>query len=235
MALHYTHEYQNTVSEIYFTGKSEGDMQKKEFRDSLLTSYSLSPTALILAQQIHADRIGEVSIQECGTVVPGVDALITRDTSIVLGIRTADCVPLVITDPKSGIIAAAHAGWKGAIRELPLTLVGHITSLGAQVGDLKIHIGPHIRRCCYLVSDERVSMFRKRFGTEAVRNVRNEHYLDLTYVVTTQLLSAGLRREQIIDCQICTSTNSDNYYSFRKTTSLTFGEQLALVYTHRLQ
>src|SRR6185369_4792699 len=88
------------------------------------------------------------------------DALITDDPGVALGVFVADCIPALIVDPRTGAVAAAHAGWRGTIAGvLPAAVRALVHELGARPDDLRVVLGPAIGSCCFEVGAEVVAAF----------------------------------------------------------------------------
>ena len=163
-------------------------------------------------KQIHGDDIlvaqgGAKSSKDC----PDADAYITNEKNLPIAIRTADCVPVFIFDPRHHAIGLAHAGWKGTYKSIALKTVQRMQEkYGSQPADLKIVLGPSIRECCYQVGVE----FRDYFPSH-VHDRGGCLYADVVSANRDQLLQAGVRQENIMDSGICTCCNR-NYFSFRR-------------------
>lgn len=162
--------------------------------------------SLITVTQVHGARVIEAA--EAPTEA---DGLWTERPGVALGIKTADCVPLLLEDPVRRRVAAVHAGWRGAIAEIPT--VG-LKALGGDAKQVRAAIGPHIRACCYAVSEDLAERFSARFGA-AVASVRDgQVYLDLSRAVRAQLEEQGV--SQIDDVEgLCTSCDG-RFHSYRR-------------------
>jgi len=96
--------------------------------------------------------------------IPQGDALLTQEPGITLSVRAADCMPVLLADPRRRAVAAVHAGWRGALAGIVEITVGEMVRVfGSHPGDLVAAIGPSIRACCYQVGDEVVSAFSGRY------------------------------------------------------------------------
>jgi YfiH family protein len=145
------------------------------------------------------------------------DAMVSDIPDISMGIRTADCLPLLIADRVHGTAAAVHCGW----RSLALGLAGKAARvmtglLGSRKGDLLAAIGPSIGPCCYKVGEEvreAFAHFRSREGLFDKRSGRL--FLDLASGVKTQLIMEGMTPENIDEIVGCTSCNGDLFWSWR--------------------
>lgn len=83
------------------------------------------------------------------------DGIVTNEKSTIIGAFTADCVPVILIDEVNNVIAAVHSGWKGTFNSISAIAVEKmISEYGSNVKNIKAYIGPHIRQCCYEVSEE---------------------------------------------------------------------------------
>jgi YfiH family protein len=172
-------------------------------------------------KQIHGDDIlvaqkssviaseGKQSIIPIGC--PDADAYITNEKNLPIAIRTADCVPVFIFDPRHRVIGLAHAGWKGTHKSIASkTVLQMQAKYGSLPADLKIFLGPSIHECCYQVGQE----FRGFFPSN-VKERDGHLYLDVISANRDQLLQAGVLSANILDSGICTSCHK-NYFSHRR-------------------
>jgi len=96
------------------------------------------------------------------------DAQVTREPGVLLGVKTADCVPVLLADPRTGASAGVHAGWKGTLAEIVRhTLTKMREEFGTDPGDVRAAVGPAARACCYEVGAEVVGAFHTKFPNAA--------------------------------------------------------------------
>lgn len=203
-------------------GRSTADRPEAvaENRRLLLHALGLDGNALATAGQTHGSRVVEVT---AAGHVPSCDALLTRRSGLALAVSGADCLPVIYEAP--GVVAAAHAGWRGMAAGICRHVVETLCAVaGAEPADIRAHLGPAIRRCCYEVGREVAS----RFPAEAVTNVGDSVHLDLAAAARVQLLGAGLRDAAIMDTAACTACDPDWYFSHRRDAGRT-GRQWGLV------
>jgi YfiH family protein len=159
---------------------------------------------LATAKQIHSDRV--LLVQSPGPQGEG-DALVSNHPGIGLTIRTADCLPVLIADPRHRAVAAIHAGWRGVVSEIaPKTVQAMHAHFGSAPEDLVVAIGPGIGKCCFEVGPE-VSV---QFGLSGRTNV------DLVETMCRQLGRNGVRPGQISASGYCTVCNSELFESYRR-------------------
>ena len=174
-----------------------------------------TPTADVTLRQIHSDRVvraeGLRDRQEEG------DALVTNQPGLVIGIRTADCVPILLLDPKTRAVAAIHAGWRGTASGIVVRTIDKLQAEYASAPrDLFATIGPAIRPCCYEVSADVADRFRTQFPEWGARKNDGKQMLDLPEANRRQLVAAGLSPDQLFDSGLCTHCLPDQLFSYRR-------------------
>ena len=177
--------------------------------------FNLSKVAQL--KQVHSGDVVIVEdINKHNNITEG-DALITNLAGAGIGIRTADCVPILIVDKGKSVIAAVHAGWRGTWSEIVVNTVHMIESkYEVSPSDLTAVIGPSIKNCCYEVGEEVASLFRDKFDntSQYLSNTNQSKYLlDLSIANRIGLQKAGVVDIEILD--ICTKCN-ENFYSYRR-------------------
>jgi len=210
-----------------FSTRAFGDCRKKENYQKFLETVGIGIENLVLAQQVHSNKIKVVKYQDRGKTIPGVDGLLTRDLQVVLGIRTADCLPILFWEPQAKIIGIAHSGWRGVLKRLPQKMIDQIIKMGGLPENVLVAIGPHICGKCYLVGKERIQQFLAEFGK--LEGMINESYLDLEIPTRNQLFHSGVKLTNVFSSEMCTSCHNQDFYSFRKNNENDYGEILSII------
>ena len=169
------------------------------------TKDEVSNHALVTVNQVHG-----VSVIDAAAAPAQADGLWTSTSKVALGIRTADCIPLLLESMSGRRVAAVHAGWKGVIGEIPQ--VG-VAVFERESQDLRAAIGPHIRQCCYCVGEDLAERFGARFGSRVFHRRDGKVFLDLAYAVRAQLSEKGVA--QVDDVERCTHCDAA-FHSFRR-------------------
>lgn len=181
--------------------------------------------------QVHGADVRVVHNQQEARPKPGVlgddeycDALVTNTPGILLAVKTADCVPVLMGDPKSGAFAAVHAGWRGTSASIVVKAIKQLeTEYGAGAGDLRVAIGPAANTCCYEVGPDVIEKFKELFShpEHLFTPTRNGHArIDLHTANRDQLISAGVPAERIHLAPFCTMDRNDLFFSYRREKSL---------------
>jgi hypothetical protein len=193
----------------------------KENRRRFLSALGLTRDCLATVAQIHSAEF-HIIIGRPHQWNPHTrgDALVTAERGVALAVQVADCFPVLISDPKTGTIAAVHAGWRGTLaRILPQTLAGMKHKLGVDPACVLVAIGPGIRSCCFEVASEVAAAFEAAFpGASLCRphpTHRGKHLLNMPRALTLQLAEAGASQETVYDLGLCTRCHTDEFFSYR--------------------
>jgi YfiH family protein len=175
---------------------------------------------LLTAHQIHSPDAVIVETAWAAQDRPRADAIVTRTPGLAIGVTTADCGPLLLADPTARVIAAAHAGWRGALADIVEASVAAMERLGAQRGQIRAALGPMIRQENYEVGPDLISRFtaedaaNHRFFRPAPR--QGHALFDLAGYIGARLRRAGVGH--IEDLGVCTYADAARFFSFRRST-----------------
>ncbi len=199
------------------------------------------PNQLVTVRQVHSDVIHYVSAPPAERMVG--DGLVTDTPGLPIAVLVADCLPVIVVDPKKRAVGVFHAGWRGTVKRIVEKGVGRMRMhFGSRPGDLRAAIGPGVHNCCYKVGEEVRENFQSQFAyADALFHeikesdpVREKYpllfmtmrppghsplainiFLDLVEANRRQLLDAGLRRGNIRASELCTSCNTNLLFSHR--------------------
>jgi YfiH family protein len=172
-----------------------------------------SPRADITLRQIHSDRV--VNARALRNREAEGDALITDEIGKSIGVRTADCVPILLLDCRTRAIAVVHAGWRGTAANLvERTLASMRHGFGSSPADIYAAIGPCIRDCCYQVGSDVGAQFTPLFPEWEPATAKRK--LDLPEANRRQMQAAGVRGDHIFDCGLCTTCQTAQFFSYRR-------------------
>jgi YfiH family protein len=212
------------------TGDAPGHVEENLRRLAQAGGFPLG--RLHTVAQVHGDRVVEApGGTDADAVRPAfteADASWTGREGEVLGVRVADCVPLLLEAPHSRKVAAVHSGWKGTDARIAARAVEALAAAGAAPEELRACVGPHIRACCYEVSAELAGRFRAGFGERVIRpGPRGLPHLDLAAAVVQTLEEVGVPAGQVEILGACTAC-SPGFYSHRRDAGRT-GRHLAFI------
>lgn len=182
---------------------------------------------LVMPRQTHSCRVAVIDehfrsldIDRQEAALEGVDALVTTLDCVVIGVNTADCVPIVLVDDVAGVIAAVHAGWRGTVGRIARAAVEQMCRMGARADRIQAAMGPNICQECFEVGDEVVEAFKKaRFDLDTIvqRNAATgKAHIDLRAANRDVLLAAGVPAAAIIMSQHCSRCEHDRFFSARR-------------------
>ncbi len=144
------------------------------------------------------------------------DALVSRAPGLACAVRSADCVPVLIADRRSGAVGAAHAGWRGAVQGVVSTTVAALRAL-APNPDLVAAIGPHISQAAFEVSaDVAGTILNASLDEDIVDRSGLKPHVDLRRMLRAELRSLGLVAAAIDDVEGCTVLEPERFFSFRR-------------------
>ena len=191
----------------HFTSvKSCGNMKDEAQRNSLLRSFGVSAENLVLARQIHSNNVRIAGGKDKGAFIEDCDGLITNEKNIMLGIFTADCMPVLMVSKDKSVKAAVHAGWKGlASGILQNTINMFQDKFGIKPENIIVYAGPHIQECCYEVSAD----LEKTFDVK-LKNGR----LNLSEIARKILERDGVK--EIYSSRLCSCCEDGLFFSYRK-------------------
>lgn len=201
----------------HYVGDDPGHVKK--CRRLLAGELAISEENLIIPTQIHSASVATIThLPVDPEDINGVDALVTNLSGVAIAINTADCVPIVMADPESGVIAAAHSGWRGTIAGIAERTIEAMTSLGADRNRIRVTIGPSICAKCFEVGQEVADQFIDLYGEQS-HTVISENYprphVDLIRAITLSLTKAGVKPDHIVLSGICPRCNPNDYFSAR--------------------
>ncbi|MDO8451430.1 MAG: peptidoglycan editing factor PgeF [bacterium] len=216
-----------------YTQRVHGDMRDTVTRNAFFSGIELPNSDVVWPDQVHGTHVARIvnypreNRIECDALVALLQGV--EFGSRTLAIHVADCVPLLFFDAHSGVIAAAHAGWRGTFGGISGNVIDEMCFFGSRPENIFVSLGPHIGACCYSVPEERAERFRKK-SNESVRTaVTGEIYLDLARANVHDLLMRGVRREHIDAHPTCTACQVDTFYSYRKDEKKMFGEIVGFI------
>jgi len=200
-------------------GSSDEPERVKENRRRMAAALDVAPDALIGVYQVHSPDAVLVE-GPWGAERPKADAMVTRTPGLALAITTADCGPVLFADAESGVIGAAHAGWRGAVTGVLEATLQAMERLGAERSRIVAVLGPTISQAAYEVGPE----FVRRFAEEAPGcehffrpSDKPDHAMfNLPGFIGARLNAAGVG--SFTDLGLCTYSDEARFFSYRRTT-----------------
>jgi YfiH family protein len=224
-------------------------------REKFLAALDASEMPLVTLRQFHSDVIHVAAAPT--TDAPKADALITNVPGLLLGVQTADCVPILLADMRHRVVAAIHAGWRGTLARIAVKTLGRMhMEFGTRPRDVVAALGPAIGRCSYEVGPEVAQAFAAQFSSAAdwfdgpfeqlahgeeplwlpwLTMMPPGHVpppprvqLDLRASNRWQLIDAGVPEKRIAASDLCTACRTDLLFSYRREGAIT-GRLMAVI------
>jgi YfiH family protein len=179
-------------------------------------------TWLLSVRQVHGTDalVVDRSLSSDDRFDGGWDALVTDQPGVMVAVRTADCVPVLVHDPKRRVVAAIHAGWRGAVAGIvPKTMALMRSRFGSDPAQLHVSIGPSAGACCYEVDEPVLDKLRREFQPweRVVREYKGDTArLDLKSLIREQVRQVGTRSDAITAVNLCTICHEDLFFSYRR-------------------
>jgi len=229
----------------------------KENRRRLQAAVGAQDFKLVSLLQFHSDAIMQFEVEP--TEPARADGSVTKSGGLLLAVQTADCVPILLVDPKNRAVAAVHAGWRGTLARIVEKAIGRMQmQFGSRAADLLAAIGPAIGGCCYEVGTEVAAAFSGQFSNAAeffdelrtgdepnplqwLNMMPPGHQpppkkvlLDLPKANRLQLEAAGVPAANIFVSDLCTGCRRDLLFSYRKEGAQS-GRMMAVIGIHATQ
>ena len=192
--------------------------------DTLIDVFSSNPLIEIINKyhikkyyelnQLHSNIVNIIN-DDCNHNLNG-DAMITNLKNVALVIKTADCIPIVLYDNKTKILAVIHSGWKGTLNGIVKEVLNKmLTTYNVDIKNIKAYLYPSIRKCHFEVEKDVYNMFKNKIKNIDKYTNKNgiKYYIDLQNIVINDLKECGITN--IYDANICTYCQHDKYYSYR--------------------
>jgi YfiH family protein len=202
-------------------------------RNLSLQALSCDPATVFDVWQVHsADVVCATAPRPDSESVQQADIILTDRPNVTLYMRFADCVPIMVQDPRRGVIGLAHAGWKGTVRDVATSLVDAMKrQYGSEPSDIVAAIGPSIGPDHYEVGADVILQVMQKFGDDSAHLLQSRDgkiHFDLWKTNRLQLERAGVGNIQVAG--ICTACNTQDWFSHRAEKGRTgrFGALIAL-------
>lgn len=212
-----------TYADHFFTGATLTLRDSQEEWADVAAHAGVPADKLRLLSQVHGRTVATVPVDQHSTWTrPEADGAITKDRSVALVVRVADCAPVLLADRRRGITAAVHAGWRSTMqRILPAAVDALMIQYGTDPADLVAAIGPSLGVCCGEMGDEVVEAFRaaghdqRTLDRWFIREPGQRAHFDLWRANREQLETSGVPATAIHVAGLCTRTHPHVFHSYR--------------------
>ncbi len=189
----------------------------------ILAKVADAPDRLVYASQIHSSTVAYVErgreIPENGLNLGELDGIVSADPTLTLLVKVADCAPILLCDPETGIAAAIHAGWRGTAAGIAAEGVRVMAEKGADPANIRAAIGPCIHACCFEVGEDLrdtvISLRGADFASRHIGETGQSLHADIVAMNCELLLEAGLSLTNIDLCPLCTCCEPNRFHSHR--------------------
>lgn len=221
---------------LNLSDKNDSTKNIQENMNRFLDSLGVRGHSVWMADQIHSDLRYQVNSKaKPGQQKPQADAFLTQKKKILIGVKTADCVPLLLADPRSGWMAAVHAGWRGTLDSITTKTLKDIQKKGGHPRDLIVAIGPAACGDCYEIGLNVAELFQQRFpGYRKFlkKKSASKWMLNTAEANRRQLIELGVLEKNIHTAPFCTMHHNNLLFSHRKESQNNkkpVGRQLAVI------
>lgn len=220
------------VSKNEFTslnmGLHVGDVQEDviENRTLIMNSLEASVDNMVCSEQVHSTKVAIINNDNMGcgaydysTVLKGVDAMVTNVPGVFLTTFYADCYPLYFFEPNKRVIGLAHSGWKGTMGKIGVkTIQAMGDEYKVKKEDILVFIGPGIGKCCFEIDEKLAAEVKGEFaGLNNILSANEKGFFwDLEKTNRQVLIENGIKENHIIGCNLCTSCQNNDFYSYRR-------------------
>ena len=207
---------------LRYTGGDAPENVEKNY-SLLADTLGFAMQNLVVTRQTHSDIVRTVTKADANGInnrlYPESDALITNDPGCAIGIFTADCTPILLHDPVTGAVGAAHAGWRGTVAKIGAkTALAMMEQFGCKRSNLRAAIGPNIAQCCFETDRDVPDAAIAAFGEAAKPHITqkgDKYYVNLKALNALALQEIGVQNIEI--SHVCTFCQHDRYWSHRYT------------------
>lgn len=186
---------------------------------ALAPKMNITAAQVFRLEQTHSNTVVVIDDRSDPAKLPTGDALITKHPGIVIGVKTADCLPILVFDRKAKVVAAIHAGWRGLAAGIVQKTLGILLrECGCQLQTLEFAFGPCISPARFEVGDEVIEKFRETFGVRFAykKHPSEKARLDLSGTARMSCEDIGFYHRNLSEVGLCTFERNDLFYSHRR-------------------
>ncbi len=217
-----THTHTSSLNLAF--GRGDDDATVLENLGIFADALGIDARSVISRTQIHSTKVVYATEDMRGEgyykqTPEGCDGYVTDRAGVALGVKSADCVPILFCDADAHVIGAVHAGWRGTASGIAAECVRAMCKLGADVKSIRAAIGPAIHFCCYEVGEDFVKSVTELAGAdmvrEFIRKLDGKLHADIVGMNRRILLESGVSEKSIDTCPRCTCCEPESFYSHR--------------------
>jgi hypothetical protein len=217
-----------------FSTKAQGDGRNVTNITNFLNDQKIGFRQIVTLDQIHSANVEVFAASPDSKIreIKETDGVVTKESQTALTVITADCVPIIFADKKTGVIGISHQGWRGSLKKMVVEMIDKMVEAGSKKENIIVAIGPSIGDCCYDISDDRYDQFLSELEvyTDKIFNIREgKRYLNLTLLNYLLLIDTGVKKENIDFFPFCTKCHEEKFYSARRIKKNDFPRQFSFL------
>ncbi len=230
--------YSSKINDRYYFGgfgtRALGDARHVDNIFNFFNQAGISYKSIVIPDQIHSVNIAVVDEETLGilTKIEDVDGVITKNSEVILTVRTGDCLPIIYADKKNSLIGISHQGWRGSLKKMAQRMIEKMLTLGSKKEDILIAFGPSIGDCCYDIDDDRYYSFLAEFdgySDKIFYRRGGKWFLNLSLLNYLLLLDIGIPKKNIDFFPFCTKCDKDRFFSYRRDKNKDYKEMLSFI------
>jgi YfiH family protein len=185
--------------------------------DFMMGNVSPRPARVVIPVQVHGSRVIRIGAEAAQVSAPTCDGLVTSDCGVVIGVNTADCIPLIAVDQAARVAGVAHCGWRGIAAGVVESFLNELKAAcgGSDLVDTRFLIGASVGPCCYEVGRDFLGAFSKREVAECSVSRGGSTAFDLKHLVRSRLAEDGIDQGSVFTDNTCTSCEGETLCSYR--------------------
>ena len=195
--------------------------------DKFISSLKIDPGKIVFPEQTHSSNVKIVCKSK---LYNETDGLISTTRDYGLGILVADCTPVFLFGVKSNHFGVIHSGWRGTANKITTNALKKFISLGNDLCDIKVVLGPSIKKCCFEIGSDISNLFSRK---NLFPNKAYKFHLDLKNEIYDEIICFGLSPKNIFCDNHCTCCDHDKFFSFRRE-GLSAGRMVAIMKIKRI-
>ena len=202
-------------------GTGSKDLSSKVKKNLQIVKKKINKSAkdIFLLHQVHSNKFIYIDEKYKLKIKPKVDAIITNQKNLPIAVLTADCAPILICDNKKNMIAAIHAGWKGAYKDIIKKVIKFMIKKGCKLENITAVVGPCIAVENYEIKQDFIKKFLKKDIKNKIffKKIRNKNYFNLNKYIYSQLKNLKVKNIDVINKDTFNAKN--NFFSARRSIS----------------
>jgi YfiH family protein len=202
------------LEELNLNGFIYGFTTREISKEEVLKKFADSGLILFTTNQIHSSKV--IKVDRRSVSEETADGLLTNEEELFIGVKTADCLPIILIDRDNRAVGAIHAGWRGTFKGVAMEGIKRMEEIfGSNPHDLIAILGPSISVCCYEIGEDVKEVLENSF-LESILERERKFYFDLRKANKVLLQKGGIKERNIYEISLCTMCNRELFFSHRR-------------------